>query len=457
MNYYGDKISPNMTVTPEGYLVCSNVPLGRTGWMDYQGQEIPASFNESMGTKVRVYRSPEELFSPTTIASFEGKPITNTHPTANLDVNTASAIERGHVQNVRPQGEFLVGDLHVRDAGLISEIQNDLKREVSSGYDCSWHKIDGGYEQREIVGNHVAVVQNGRAGHKVAIHDAEPEGTPENVKVKSEEKPIGRRPKMKKFTKDILQAIGFKQMAQDAEPEDIAQAIEAMKEDDAKDCKDKKVRDAEPPDPPKEKEVKDEEPPGWFKAYKEEQDKKANDRAARDEESGATLKDLMAKVEALKGAEKKEEPKKETADSVLDALKEDLEKDETEEEKKDREAKEAADKAAKDALTASDPDAPKKTAADAFIRKIVQDMAPSILAIPDDAARLEAARKFRQGIQDIRGRAALNGYADILDVVAGNKKAAMDTFQQTKQASMEERAETACDNWNKAGEAMKKL
>jgi hypothetical protein len=445
-----------MTVTPEGYLVCQNTNIGRTGWMDYQGQEIPASFNEPMGTKVRVYRSPEELFSPTTIASFEGKPITNLHPTANLDVNTASAIERGHVQNVRPQGEFLVGDLHIRDAGLISEIVNDLKREVSSGYDCSWHKIDGGYEQREIVGNHVAVVQNGRAGHKVAIHDAEPEETPDVVKVKSEEKPIGRRPKMKKFTKDILQAIGFKQMAQDAEPEDIAQAIEAMKEDDAKDCHDKKVKDEAPPDAPKKEEVKDEEPPAWFKAYKEEQDKAAKDKAAKDEESGATLKDLMAKVEALKGAEKKEETK-ETADSVLDALKEDLEKDETEEEKADREKKEAADKAAKDALTAPDPDAPKKTAADAFIRKIVQDMAPSILAIPDEAARLEAARKFRQGIQDIRGRAAANSYADILDVVAGNKKAAMDTFQQTKQASMEERAEVACDNWNKAGEAMKKL
>ncbi len=47
--------------------------------------------------------------------------ITNQHPVANLDINTVPMIERGHVQNVHRNGEFLVGDLHVRDAGLISE------------------------------------------------------------------------------------------------------------------------------------------------------------------------------------------------------------------------------------------------------------------------------------------------------------------------------------------------
>ena len=78
------------------------------------------------------------------------------------------------------------------------------------------------------------------------------------------------------------------------------------------------------------------------------------------------------------------------------------------------------------------------------------------MAIPDEGARMEAAKKFRQGVQDIRGRAARNGSADILSAVDQNKKSAMDDFQQTKQATMEERAEVACDNWNKAGEMMKK-
>jgi hypothetical protein len=419
VNYYGDKISPNMTVTPEGYLICQNVPIGRTGWMDYLGQEIPASFGEPTGKVVKVYRSPEELFSQATIASFEGKPATNTHPTANLDVNTAPMTERGHAQNVHPSGEFLVCDLHIRDAGLISEIVNDLKREVSSGYDCSWHKIgDGKYEQREIVGNHVAIVQNGRAGSKVAIHDAKPEDA------KPEDK--GGRKKMK-ITQKMLAAIGFKHFAQDAEPEDIAKAMDALKEDEGKEIKDCHVKDEEPkPEPKEEKkeEVKDEAPPKWAKG-------------------------IMDDIAELKAAQGKKEETKETADSVLDAVEEDLRKEaKDEEETKEEEEKEEA----KDALTAGTPDAP-KAAADAAIRKFVQDMKPVIMAIPDEAARLEAAKKFRKGIQDARGRGG-NGYADILTVVAGNKKAAMDAHAVQVQ-TVEQRNIMACDAWTKAGENMK--
>src|SRR5665648_440795 len=84
VNYYGDKISDNMALTPESFLICSNVPIGRIGWMDYYGQELPPGFNEPMGELFKVYRGPEELFSSNTIASFEGKSVTNTHPTANL-------------------------------------------------------------------------------------------------------------------------------------------------------------------------------------------------------------------------------------------------------------------------------------------------------------------------------------------------------------------------------------
>ena len=29
--YYGARISPHMTRTPEGYLICHDVPINRTG------------------------------------------------------------------------------------------------------------------------------------------------------------------------------------------------------------------------------------------------------------------------------------------------------------------------------------------------------------------------------------------------------------------------------------------
>lgn len=410
MNYYGDKISKNMVMTPEGYLVCENVPIGRTGYMEYLGRELPSAFNEPTGELFRVYRSPEELFSKATIASFEGKPVTNTHPTANLDVNTAPMIERGHVQNIRREGDFLMADLHVKDAGLISEIQNELKREVSSGYDCSWHKIgEGVYEQREIIGNHVAVVPSGRAGPKVAIMDSKPKET-------------GGKKKMK-ITQKMLAAIGFKHFAQDAEPEDIAKAMDALKEDEpAKEP----AKDADPAKESAKEEVKDADPG-----------------------QGAQLIDMMNKVlDRIEKLEKREEAQQgETADAVMDAIEKDLEK-----EVKDADPEPEPEK--KEEVKDADPEPEKSGVADAALRKFVQDMKPIIMAIPDEKVRIETAKKFASSVQDARSYRAENGYGSILGAVASNKRAAMDSYNAQK-APVAEQAIVACNAWNAAGEKMK--
>lgn len=422
MNYYGDKISENMTVTPEGYLVCQNVPIGRTGWMRYFGQEIPAAFGEPMGTIVQVYRSPEELFSPETIASFEGKPVTNTHPHTNLDINTAPMTERGHVQNVRREGDFLVADLHVKDAGLVSEVQNKLKREVSSGYDCSWHKIgEGQYEQREIIGNHVAVVPNGRAGPKVAIHDSDPGEEP------SEKPETGGKKKMK-ITQKMLAAIGFKQFAQDADPEDIAKAMDALQEGDE----------------PKKEPVKDE------KSEPEKKDEPGEKKDAQDA-IPAWAQALMTEVQSLRAEVKdaKSDDDKETAESVMDATEEELEKEAKDEDPEKEEKKEPA----KDANPAPMP--PAQSAADAApLKKFVQDMKPIIMAIPDEKQRLEAAKKLRATVQDARSYSRGNGYADIQGAVFNNRKTAMDG-QSAQRQSVAEQNVTACSAWKAAGDKMK--
>ena len=66
----------------------------------------------------------------------------------------------------------LVADLVIYDADLINKIEAG-KREISCGYDCLWNPTsDSSYDQLEIRGNHVAVVDKGRAGHMVAIRDA---------------------------------------------------------------------------------------------------------------------------------------------------------------------------------------------------------------------------------------------------------------------------------------------
>ena len=175
--YYGDKISNNITKLNNGCLVCFNVPIARTGTYKYMENEIGLEgYNV-----VDVYRTPEEVFAPTAIASFEGKPFTDTHPPVDVTVDNWSIYAKGTVTNVRKgtgaQSEFLVADIIVNDPIVIDEIQSGAKREISAGYECEYVEKGGKIYQRGIIGNHVALVQAGRAGKHVRINDAKKEHT----------------------------------------------------------------------------------------------------------------------------------------------------------------------------------------------------------------------------------------------------------------------------------------
>lgn len=227
--FYGSRFSPNQTATPEGFLICHNVPIARTGWQDYLGEEIGA--DDQAGKLVHVFRSPEEVFNPASIASFEGKILTDEHPPGAIFVTPENATRyaKGVVQNVRQgsgtDSDLLIADLVVYDQTLIDEIQEG-KREVSAGYDLKYVKMDDGtYQQQQIWGNHVAVVKSGRAGDRVAIKDSKTTEIPEG------EKKMAKFVVPRKGIFSALAAFGFKQFALDAEPEDIKAAMDAMAEE----------------------------------------------------------------------------------------------------------------------------------------------------------------------------------------------------------------------------------
>jgi len=414
-----------MIETQEGYLICKNVKIARTGWMDYHGQDLPAIFDELPGTPIKVYRSPDEVFSETTLASFEGKAVTNTHPSEMLDINTTPMIERGHAQNVRRDGEYIIADLFIKEAGLISEIQNNLKREVSCGYDCSWHKIgERKYEQRDITGNHVAVVRNGRAGPRVAIKDQKPEGgIIKNMKI----------------TSRILQAVGFQKWAADADPEEVAKAIDELSEE--------KPDKVAPP-------VKD----------SEEEEEKVEKSKAMDE--------LTSKVDSLTNIinelvkTDKETHKKFGAKDTMDELEKELvgkaaddDDDDDDDDDNRKSAKGAKDDDDDDKCSAKDDDDDddddkKKGAADAILTKFVKDMKPVIMGIKDESTRNKVAKKFVQSVRDARGESCgSNSYADILNTVNKNRQKSA-TDSANKNQSMAQGAEIACNAWKAAGDKM---
>ena len=148
--YYGSRISPHMTKTPEGYLICHDVPINRTGDQEYQARDL--QLDGDPDRLVTVHRYPEDVFEAAALASFEGKDITSGHPPDNLTPETQAAYSKGHIQNVRRVGDHTVADLHIKDPVLISDVENGVIREVSCGYLCNYEPDGEGYRQTHIRG-----------------------------------------------------------------------------------------------------------------------------------------------------------------------------------------------------------------------------------------------------------------------------------------------------------------
>lgn len=219
MIYYGSRLSENISKRePEGYLICKHVPITRTGTQVYLADELDLGGDPEKRHKV--IRPEEEVFSPATIASFEGMPVTNDHPSGEVTADNIQWLQKGHAQNIRRgtgnESEMLIADLIITDPETIQAVL-DGKREISCGYNYDLSEEDGHFVQRQIRGNHIAIVDQGRAGHRVCIHDSKPNRERRNAHMKK----VNR--------KNILSKM-FAAFAQDAEPEELEEAAEVLQD-----------------------------------------------------------------------------------------------------------------------------------------------------------------------------------------------------------------------------------
>lgn len=183
------KLSENIKETPEGFLLCLGVPIARTGWQDYGPGETPLEAGED--GKVWIHRESDEVFRPQTIASFNAKSMTVKHPEDFVVPLNWKELTVGIVQNIRKSDELdedgeemLLADLLITDELAIGLVKNGL-REVSCGYDAEYEEIAPGEgRQFNIVGNHIALVEQGRAGSAYAIKDHKTKGEEEMDKLK---------------------------------------------------------------------------------------------------------------------------------------------------------------------------------------------------------------------------------------------------------------------------------
>jgi len=203
-----------MAKTPEGFLLCQNVPIARTGKQVYRAKELPDN-NLPPDEMIWVYRNREEVFSEAAIASFEGKPVTNEHPTDMLNPQNIEGSIKGVAQNIRESGHFLVADLLIYDALLIAEIENG-KREVSCGYNVEYAERNGRLCQVNIEGNHIAVVGRGRAGEKVSIRDESPVKTERRFTRMKKAKDTGMAGALAKL---------FPYFVKDSQPDELSEVV----------------------------------------------------------------------------------------------------------------------------------------------------------------------------------------------------------------------------------------
>jgi hypothetical protein len=175
MFYTTEQLGRSQSLTPEGFLVVRNAPLARTGIQLYSDKEIPLT-GDSDG-HVLIQRDPQEVFAPHTIMSLHGKPITMDHPSDNVTPENWKQLAVGHVINPRRgtgmQDSLLIGDLMLTDPDAIQAVRNGDIRELSCGYDSAYEQTGPGRgRQKNIICNHLALVETGRCGPVCRIGDS---------------------------------------------------------------------------------------------------------------------------------------------------------------------------------------------------------------------------------------------------------------------------------------------
>ncbi|OTG94999.1 DUF2213 domain-containing protein [Acinetobacter sp. ANC 3832] len=180
--------------TKEGYLKCVNVRLAKAPQVrQYYAYEFPSLEGFTADQIINVYTPADELFKPESVASFSGVDATDYHPPKNeINASNWKEYHTGYCENVRQEGDFLVGDLLIKDKNSIDLIQSNERIEMSLGYAAVLVLENGTapdstpYQAKFInfIGNHVALVKYGRCGGDCRIGDEKPSPKGKKMEVK---------------------------------------------------------------------------------------------------------------------------------------------------------------------------------------------------------------------------------------------------------------------------------
>jgi len=166
-----------------GFWLIESNPVTKEGVFPYTGAQIDFSgtFGLEPGKIYNVYRPASELFRDETLKSFNGVPFIEEHEMigdgcTEYDNRPAGGVLFNSVSD--PATGTMIGDFRIFSEELKQSIEGG-KKEISLGYRCRYEPERGIFKgqpydfvQRDITGNHIALVDKGRMGASVRVYDS---------------------------------------------------------------------------------------------------------------------------------------------------------------------------------------------------------------------------------------------------------------------------------------------
>lgn len=220
------------TYDGNGFLHVSISPLTRVQVAPYHGSEIPGW--QSLGLDperiYKGYRSAEELSKPETIESVNGIPIQLMHHMDYADAPAKATRVGSTGTDAAFHDPYLTNSLHIQDKKAIDRINDGSMRELSlayrykpiftAGVSPDGEKYD--FLMTDISANHLALVDEGRAGHEVLVYDSKEgeKSMAEEVKTPqaTDEEPAKQEAAVAEVAKGVQDLVDLSKPAEPAAP-----------------------------------------------------------------------------------------------------------------------------------------------------------------------------------------------------------------------------------------------
>ncbi len=215
--------SSKRTKDENGFLTIKDNPIAVAGVFEYLHSEL---FENGEDRVVKVYRDFEDLKAAKD--KFSKMPIMFNHKWVGDETNQVDGAISEDIR-IDEKSLSLISDLTIYNPELVEAIENDKIIELSPGYTGEVVEEKGrfngqDYDYRQIpnITNHLAVVENGRAGGSLKIQDSK-------IKINERE---DMKVEDKKFLDTLKRVLGFKDenpivKKEDEEPKTVKSILDS--------------------------------------------------------------------------------------------------------------------------------------------------------------------------------------------------------------------------------------